>query len=183
MIFSRPLSWIRISLVFLLCALPVVSIGWAWGIALTLALDEIEGRRLYCFAAIRKYINRRGMLFFLMGVMDILFLAMLFFSLRSLLEFKSPASGFISAFFVWCDLAFLFSGILRYPLAVCDDGLSLGAVLVKGLILTAQRPGGLILVFMAMLTVLILCSATALFLPFYAPGAIALLAMESYLNK
>jgi uncharacterized membrane protein YesL len=177
---SRPGAAIRISLTFLLCALPVFSAGWAWGIAMQLALAETEERTLRCFAAVRDNFSRRGLTLLLLGLFDILVMLLLVLSVITLLRNENPiVTRAASAVFIWLDLAVLLSGIYRYPAAAIENR-GFRDTLLKGLAFTLLRPGQSILLGMAVITVFLLSLISGLFFPLFAPGAVSLLCSFAY---
>jgi hypothetical protein len=63
----HPGSWMKISGMFLLCLLPIVTAGWAWGIAVKLWKREAEERKLRCFQTLRESFSKRDLVFLVMG--------------------------------------------------------------------------------------------------------------------
>jgi uncharacterized membrane protein YesL len=182
-IFTRPGTWLRMSLIFLLCALPLVSLGFAWGILLQLAYDEAESRKVKCFETVRKNFGPLGLRFFIMGLGDIALVFVLVLSALSLLDGgRSFVFRILSAFFVWTDLVFLVSGMYRYPMMAANPEKSFKDVLVNGFMLTLSHPGQTTLFVMVVLSVLLVTFFSGLFFPLLAPGAIALLSVFAYRN-
>jgi uncharacterized membrane protein YesL len=177
----HPGSLMKMSGIFLLCSLPLLSIGWAWGIVLTLARRSAEERKLQCFATIRGALSKQGLKFFLLGLFDLCFALLLLASVFFLLFGEAgllQKAG--SAFFIWIDLMILCSGMYRYTLAVYNEDLPLREILVRGLLMTFSRPGQTVLFILVFLSVLLITGLTGLALFLFAPGIIAFLYVEVY---
>jgi uncharacterized membrane protein YesL len=182
-VFTRPSAWLRMSLVFLLCALPLVSAGWAWGITLQLAYDETENRKIKCLKKIRENFSFFGLRFFFLGLVDIVLILALILSFSAILDdSRSFLFRIASAFFIWIDTLILFSSIYRYPMLVVNPGMPLRNILANGILLIMFHPGHTFLFFMVILSVLLITFFSGLFFPFLAPGAIALLSTFAYRN-
>ncbi|MDR1900919.1 MAG: hypothetical protein LBQ88_01365, partial [Treponema sp.] len=124
-IFYHPGSWMKISGIFILCALPVFTVGWAWGIAIELGRRDTEERRLQCFRTVREGFCKRGLLFFIMGILDLCIAFLLAASVVTLIGASVPLiAKAASALFFWLDSILLCSGMYRYPLAVYEEGFS-----------------------------------------------------------
>jgi uncharacterized membrane protein YesL len=180
----NPGSWMKISGIFLLCALPLVTAGWAWGIALTLARRDVEERKLLCFKTVRGAFSRRGALLFVMGFID---LWVVFFLLASVYALFRGETGLpmkaCSALFIWADLLILCSGMYRYPLAIYNDDLPFRDIMFRGVLMTLSRPGQTTLFVLAFISILVLSAVTGLALFLFAPGAIAFFCVYVYLDR
>jgi hypothetical protein len=170
-----------ISGVFLLCALPIVSVGWAWGIAITLGRREAEELKLQCFRVIRGAFCKRGLVFLLMGILDLCAAFLLAAAIITLIRADIP---FIvraaNALFFWIDFVMLCSGMYRYPLAVFGEGLPLSRVYAKSLLLVFSRPGQTFLFVMVFITIFIVSILAGITLFFFLPGAAAMLSVYIY---
>jgi hypothetical protein len=180
----RPGSWMKISGMFLLCSLPVITAGWAWAVAVTLGGREIEERGLRCFQTLRESFNKRALLFLVMGALDIVIFLLLFLSLVTLIWGRfSPAVKLLNAFFVWLNTLTLCSGMYRYPLAVFNGALSFAELYIKGFFLLFSKPGYTFLFCMVFLSVFLVSAFTGIGLFVFLPGASALLSVVIYKDR
>jgi hypothetical protein len=171
----------KISGVFLLCALPVVTAGWAWGIAVKLGRRDAEEFKLRCFRSIREGFRKRGLVFLLMGILDLCVALLLAAAIVTLFKAGvSFAPKAASAFFFWTNIVILCSGMYRYPLAVYDESLQVSHVYVQSLLLVFSRPGQTFLFAMAFIAIFIVSVATGLALFLFLPGASAMLSVCIY---
>jgi hypothetical protein len=177
----HPGSWMKISAVFLLCSLPLVTAGWAWGVAVRLGGREIEDRRLRCFQTIRESFNRRGLVFLAMGALDLLVFLLLILSVITLIWGQvSLGAKLLSALFFWINTLILCSAMCRYPLAVFNEGLSFGELYLKGVLLVFSKPGQAFLFSMVYLSAFLVSVFTGAGLFLFLPGALALLSVLIY---
>jgi hypothetical protein len=180
-IFYYPGSWMKISGIFLLCSLPVITVGWAWGVAVRLGRREIEERRLRCFKTLRESFNRRGLVFLAMGVLDLVVFLLLILSVITLIWGRvSLAAKVTSAFFFWLNTVVLCSGMYRYPLAVFNEEMPFAALYIKGFLLAVSKPGYTFLFSMVYLLVIIIAVFTGAGLFLFLPGSLAILSAVMY---
>jgi hypothetical protein len=180
-IFYYPGSWMKISGIFLLCSLPLITVGWAWGIAVSLGRREIEERRLRCFKTLRESFNRRGLVFLVMGALDLIFFLLLLLSVITLIRGRiSLAAKLPRAFFFWLNTVILCSGMYRYPLAVFNEELSFAELYIKGFLLVFSKPGYTFLFSMVYLSVFIISAFTGAGLFLFLPGSLAILSAVIY---
>jgi hypothetical protein len=180
-IVRHPDRWMKISGVFLLCALPLVTAGWAWGIAVKLGRRDLEERRLRCFQTIREGFCKRGLLFLFMGLLDLAAALLLAAALITLTAGDvSLAAKAASALFFWIDLALLCSMMYRYPLAVYNEDLAASQVYGKSFLLIFSRPGQTLLFALVYLSLFIVSVVAGLTLFLLFPGAAALLSVCIY---
>jgi hypothetical protein len=183
-IFSHPGSLIKVSLIFLLCSFPIITVGWAFGIAIQIAHGESEGYKLKCLQTIGKNFSRGGLVLFFMGLMDMVFVVMAFLSFISLLQAGNLLTAkILYSVFIWIDIVILISGIYRYPLAAFNPDFDLKKIISTGILLALFRPGQTLLVTMVIVFVLMVTSISGLFLPLLAPGAVALLCTHAFLRR
>jgi hypothetical protein len=180
----RPGSWMKISGVFLLCSLPIVTVGWAWGVAVKLGGREAESRKLRCFQTLRESINKRGLIFLAMGALDIIVFLLLFLSVVTLIWGRvSIAMKLLNAFFFWLNAVIICSGMYRYPLAVFNEELAFAELYVKGFFLVFSKPGRAFLFSMTFISVLLVSVFTGIGLFVFLPGASALLSTAVYKDR
>jgi hypothetical protein len=174
----------KISGVFLLCSLPIVTVGWAWGVAVKLGGREAEARKLHCFQTMRESCNKRGLTFLVMGALDIIVFLLLLLSVVTLIWGRvSMAAKLISAFFFWLNAVIICSGMYRYPLAVFNEELPFAELYVKGFFLVFSKPGRSFLFSMTFLSVLLISAFTGFGLLLFLPGASALLSAAVYKDR
>jgi hypothetical protein len=180
----RPGSWMKISGMFLLCSLPLVTVGWAWGIAVRLGGREVEERKLNCFQTLRESFNKRGLAFLAMGALDIGIFLLLFLSVIMLIWSRvSLAAKLLNAFFFWLNSITLCSGMYRYPLAVFNENLSFAELYIKGFFLVFSKPGYTFLFSMAFFSVFLVSAFTGIGLFVFLPGASAMLSVVIYKDR
>ncbi len=176
----NPGVWISISLMFLLCSLPIITIGVAWGLAAYYARAHITGDKIRCFPMLKCYCKSFFFPSFMMGVLDLLFFLAALFSLTVILDYKTP--GFEKLFytlFFGGNCIYLLSGIYRYPLMV-NNRLPFPDILVKGILFTVGWPGNTVLIFMLFLFILLMSFLTGLGIFVFFPAASALLFSYHY---
>jgi hypothetical protein len=180
-IVHTPDKWMKISGVFLLCALPVVTAGWAWGIAIKLGRRDAEELRLHCFRTIGEGFRKRGLVFLLMGFLDLCIVFLFAAALVTLIKSGVPlAAKIASALFFWIDLVLLCSGMYRYPLAVYNEDLAVSKIYTKSLLLVFSRPGQTFLFAMVFIAVFIISILGGLTIFLLFPGVSAVLSVYIY---
>ncbi|MDR0640855.1 MAG: hypothetical protein LBG07_00175 [Treponema sp.] len=169
---------------FLLCSLPIVTVGWAWAVAVKLGGRELEERELRCFQTLRESFNKRGLTVLAMGALDIIIILLLFLSVITLVWGRTPlAVKLLNAFFFWLNTITICSGMYRYPLAVFNEDLSFAGLYVKGFFLVFSKPGYTFLFSMAFLSVFLVSVFTGLGLFVFLPGASAMLSVTIYRDR
>jgi hypothetical protein len=176
-IFHEPGVWISLSLAFLLCALPLVTIGCAWTFALCLAKEQVNENRFKVFPQLKAFMHSPALIrSFLMGLADILLVLAVFGSGKTLL---SPDTSllfkFINAALIWLDGVLLLSGMYRYPLLVKIPQSSFLALYAEGLLRFFSDIKTNILIIMVSVTLLVLSLVIGIALFVFLPGALALL--------
>jgi hypothetical protein len=180
-IFYNPGSWMKISGIFLLCSLPLITVGWAWGIAVRLGRRETEERRLRCFKTLRESFNRQGLVFLVMGALDLIIFLLLILSLITLIWGRvSLAAKLLSALFFWLNTVILCSGMYRYPLAAFNEEMSFAELYIKAFLLIFSKPGYTFLFSMVYLSVFIISAFTGVGLFLFLPGSLAMLSVAMY---
>jgi hypothetical protein len=180
----HPGSWMKISGMFLLCSLPLVTVGWAWGVAIKLGGRETEERRLRCFQTFRESFNRRGLALLVMGALDLIIALLLFLSVVTMIGGRSSlAAKLFSAFFFWLNILTLCSGMYRYPLAVFNEALSFTELYARGFLLVFSKPGYTFLFAMVFLSVVLISALTGVGLFVFLPGASAILSVVIYKDR
>jgi hypothetical protein len=180
----HPGSWMKISGMFLLCSLPTVTVGWAWAVAVRLGKQEVEEHKLRCFQILRESFNRRGLIFLVMGTLDIIIFLLLLLSVITLVWGRiSLAVKLLNAFFFWLNTITICSGMYRYPLAVFNEALSFTELYIKGFFLVFSKPGYTFLFSMAFLSVFLVSVFTGIGLFIFLPGASAMLSVIVYKDR
>lgn len=178
-IFREPLSWVVISLSFILFALPIVTIGSAWAFALTLAKEELEGNAWKAKKHIKPFLH--SPLFYkslLMGLGDIFLIVTIFLAFRTLLSPKSYiVIRFINAFFLWIDTLLLLSGLYRYAFLLESSDASLINLYGTGIAILLSNLKTTILLCMVIITITLASILIGITLFVFLPGALALLIM------
>lgn len=180
-----PTGWLSISLFTLLLSLPVITWGIGYTFALVLADREMDGRNREGFKRCRVFLKtRQARWSFLMGLLDLLVVVALFFSIKTIIDPETTIlSRLASCIFFWIDLFFLVSGIYRYPILAYQNPYNLSTVFVQGITITFSDIGNVILILMVSCLFLILSIVTGLFLFLFFPGSVALLICCNFHEK
>jgi hypothetical protein len=174
----------KISGIFLLCSLPLITAGWAWGIAVKLGKRETEERKLRCFRTLRESFRRRDLVFLAMGALDLIIILLLFLSVVTMIGNRpSLAAKLSSAFFFWLNILTICSGMYRYPLAVFNEDLPFTGLYARGFLLVFSRPGYTFLFSMVFLSVFLISAFTGIGLFVFLPGASAILSVVIYKDR
>jgi hypothetical protein len=183
-ILYRPGSWMKISGMFLLCSLPIVTVGWAWAVAVRLGGREAEEGELRCFQTLRESFNKKSLVFLAMGALDIVIFLLLLLSVIMLIWGRtSPAVKLLNVFFFWLNTITICSGMYRYPLAVFNGAFSFTELYIKGFFLVFSKPGYTLLFFMAFLSIFLVSVLTGIGLFIFLPGASAMLSVIVYRDR
>ena len=162
-IFYIPDVWISISLMFLLCILPVFTFGVAWGLSVYYACIHIRGDKIRYFPMFKIYIRRFLKKSFLMGILDILFLIAEILTFMTLTQ--SELSLLIKCFFVLFfsgNSIYLLSSIFRYPILINNEHLPIREIIYKGILITFSNLGNTLLIFSVCIAIVLISFATGI---------------------
>ncbi|AEV29431.1 hypothetical protein SpiGrapes_1624 [Sphaerochaeta pleomorpha str. Grapes] len=189
-IFYEPGVWISMSLAFLLCSLPLLTIGCAWTFCLSLAEEQAQGNRFKIFPRLKAFLASPACIrSFFMGLADVLLVFAIVGSAKTLVSLNTTLFfRFLNAVLLWMDMVLMLSGMYRYPLLVSIPQSSFLSLYSDGLLqfFTNIKTNILILMVCVSLIALSLLIGIALFV--FLPGALALLVQynqhyRTYCNK
>lgn len=178
-VFRDPLSWLKISGCFLLLALPVVTVGAAWGFALSLAAETIQGNTIRFLPASRRFVQSPAFPKALVaGLMDCVLVVAIGFSARIIFTGEqSYPVRFLYASCFWFDLLLFISGLYRYPLLLRAQKIPYLELVGKSIAFTMKNLKQTFLLCMVLITVCVLSVLIGITLFVFLPGAAALLVM------
>lgn len=181
-IIHEPISWMRMSLWFLFCSLPLITLGIGWAFILLMAKKETEdsvwkGKELWLFFFHSPSLWKS----FCMGLIDILLLFSISFSIKNLIATDTPLlPRFVSALLIWFDLLLFLSSLYRYPLLVEQPSLQFIRLYSDSILLCFANLKLTLLISMAIITIIALSVLIGITLFLFLPGALALLVTIMY---
>ncbi|ADY14227.1 hypothetical protein SpiBuddy_2413 [Sphaerochaeta globosa str. Buddy] len=181
-IIHEPISWMKMSLWFLLCSLPLITIGIGWAFILLMAKQETEetiwkAKRLWLLFFHSPSLWKS----FCMGFIDILLLLSIGLSIKNMIATETLLlSRFINALFIWFDILLFLSSLYRYPLLVEQPSLQFIRLYSESILLCFTNLKLTLLISMAIITIMVLSVFIGITLFLFLPGGLALLATITF---
>jgi uncharacterized membrane protein YesL len=181
-IIYEPVSWIKMSLWFLLWSLPVLTIGCGWTFILFIAHEEVLGNKAKGTNIFSIFIHSNALVkSFIMGIIDILLILALFLSSKYIGNPESPMLlRFISALFLWLDILLFLSSLYRYPLLVDEPNLTFIQLYSDAILFCFTNLKLTLLISMALISIVIFSVLIGITLFMFLPGGMALLVIITF---
>jgi hypothetical protein len=178
---SEPNALMGGSLLFALACLPVVTAGPAWLALCRYMHGRERGEGISWLGACALSFRTAGARAWLMGLSDMLALAMAGGCALVLLDGGMPAAAlFAYSAMLMLDLVYLMSGIYRYPALCAEPTGRFGLLAARGFLMALANIGWTLMFSFAQLLALMVCALTGVGLLLLFPAASALLAVCAY---
>ncbi len=176
-IIHEPVSWMMMSLWFLLCSLPLVTVGVGWTFILLVAKTETEENKWKATRIWSSFLHSSSFWkSFCMGIIDILLLLSIGLSFKNLIATDTfLLYRFMNALFIWFDTLLFLSSIYRYPLLAEQPSIQFIRLYSDSILLCLTNVKLTLLISMAIITIILLSTLIGITLFLFLPGGLALL--------
>lgn len=183
-IIHEPVSWMKMSFWFLLCSLPLVTVGVGWTFILFMAKTETEENKWKATRIWPSFLHSSSFWkSFCMGIIDILLLFSIGFSIKNLITVEALLFyRFLNALFIWFDTLLFLSSLYRYPLLVEQPSIQFIHLYSDSILLCLSNVKLTLLISMAIITIILLSAFIGITLFLFLPGGLALLVTITF-NK
>ncbi len=180
-ILHEPHRVMLMSLVFVVLSLPVVTVGIAAAVCLSMARLDAEGKAIRPTEFFSVHLRPVLLKAFLMGAIDLLFSLPTALCIAALFDSRSGNGiRMLYAVYLVLDALILASLIYRYPILIYNHGFTLREVFKRGTLILVANLIPCVLFVLMIMTILICSALTGVGLVLILPGCISFLLIHIY---